>query len=146
MQVDADEEATMRQLEAGEKGKDKSWHELHAVEVVAANSLGYDSFSWDRGEAPWPCQQPWESLTREQFYAADVRYDAHTRTHARTHIRRLSRLLTHAIRHAFVPCAGTWIRQAILEQRATDHDLNVACCSLPSGKQIAEGRDAVPGV
>ena len=72
----------MRQLEAGEKqGKDMSWHELNAVEVVAANSLGYDSFSWDRGEAPWPCQQPWESLNREQLYAADVRCAPHTHSH-----------------------------------------------------------------
>ena len=65
----------------GCQGKDKGWHELNAVEVVAANSLGYESFSWDRGESPWRCHQPWESLTRQQLYAADVRCATHTHSH-----------------------------------------------------------------
>ena len=63
----------MRQLEAGEKGKDKGWNELVCVEIVSAQCLGYDCHSWDSGQSPWPCQHPWESLSLEQRYAADVR-------------------------------------------------------------------------
>ena len=58
----------MRQLE---KGKDKGWHELTRAEEVAACCLGYNAASWERGESP--CEKAWAQLSREQYYAAQVR-------------------------------------------------------------------------
>ena len=45
-------------------GKDKGWSGMTLVEQEAAGVLGYDAESWDAGETPPACEQPWWMLRK----------------------------------------------------------------------------------
>ena len=53
-------------------GKNKMWEQLTAEEVEAANALGYQQTSWERGLAPTACTFPWHQLSTAEHVAATV--------------------------------------------------------------------------
>ena len=52
--------------------KDKEWADMSEDEHTAAQLIGYDEATWDAGEVPWTCTNPWMHLSSVEQAAAKV--------------------------------------------------------------------------